>query len=103
MSIETLTCDEFARFGLPEHYEAIDLYDRAVREEAATLPTVSPGSPIHSESLDRMCRLLSLRKVHQARRDELEDERVEQETEEEGFALASERYERNDRQPLSPQ
>jgi|GEM_PF-3563369 len=75
MSIETLTGDEFADLTPAEHDEALALYAEAVHAQAQRLPALEPCTNSHEECLDKMARLLSLRKVHQVRRQELaEDE-----------------------------
>lgn len=74
MSIEMLTGDEFADLTPQEHDEALALYAEAVSTQARQLPGLEPHTTPHEECLDKMARLLTLRKVHQVRRQEQEDE-----------------------------
>ncbi len=74
MSIETLTGDEFTNLTLPEHDEALALYAEAVSGQAQVLRELAPCTSAHEDCLDKLARLLTLRKVHQVRRQELEDD-----------------------------
>ena len=74
MSIDTLTGDEFADLGPAEHDEALALYAEAVSSQARALPTLEPHTTPHEACLDKLARLLTLRKVHQVRRQEQADE-----------------------------
>jgi hypothetical protein len=74
MSIETLTGDEFADLTPQEHDEALALYAEAVSGQARSLRELEPCTHAHEDCLDKMARLLTLRKVHQVRRQEQEDE-----------------------------
>lgn len=74
MSIDTLTGDEFADLGPAEHDEALALYAEAVSGQARALHALEPCTTAHEDCLDKMARLLTLRKVHQVRRQELEDD-----------------------------
>jgi hypothetical protein len=74
MSIETLTGDEFFDLGPAEHDEALALYAEAVSSQARQLPDLEPHTTPHEECLDKLARLLTLRKVHQVRRQEQHDE-----------------------------
>ncbi len=93
MSIETLTGDEFTGLTLPEHDEALALYAEAVSGQAQALRELEPCTTAHEDCLDKMARLLTLRKVHQVRRQEMEDD--------ERFASRSvgEQYLENERNP----
>jgi hypothetical protein len=94
MSIETLTGDEFADLTPQEHDEALALYADAVSGQARSLRELEPCTNAHEECLDKMARLLTLRKVHQVRRQEQADD--EQFT---SSRLASEQYLENERNP----
>jgi hypothetical protein len=74
MSIDTLTGDEFADLGPAEHDEALALYAEAVSGQAQALRELEPSTHAHEDCLDKMARLLTLRKVHQVRRQEQADE-----------------------------
>ena len=74
MSIDTLTGDEFAQLTDVEHEEALSLYADATQAQAAKLPTHEAGTDAHEECLDRMARLLTLRRVHQVRLAEMRDD-----------------------------
>ena len=74
MSIDTLTGDEFADLTPQEHDEALALYAEAVSGQASSLRALEPCTNAHEECLDKMARLLTLRKVHQVRRQEQADE-----------------------------
>ena len=74
MSIDTLTGDEFADLTPQEHDEALALYAEAVSGQASSLHALEPCTNAHEECLDKMARLLTQRKVHQVRRQELADE-----------------------------
>jgi hypothetical protein len=94
MSIETLTGDEFADLSPAEHDEALALYAEAVRGQAQALRELEPSTNAHEDCLDKMARLLTLRKVHQVRRQEQADD--EQFTASRG---AAEQYLENQRNP----
>jgi hypothetical protein len=94
MSIETLTGDEFADLTPQEHDEALALYAEAVSGQASSLRALEPSTNAHEECLDKMARLLTLRKVHQVRRQELADD--EQYLPARG---AAEQYQENERTP----
>jgi hypothetical protein len=74
MSIETMTGDEFVELTVEEHEEALGLYADAAQAESAKLPKYEAGTTAHEECLDRMARLLTLRRVHQVRLDEIKEE-----------------------------
>jgi hypothetical protein len=74
MSIETLTGDEFADLTPQEHDEALALYAEAVSSQARQLPALEPHTAPHEDCLDKLARLLTLRKVHQVRRQEQQDD-----------------------------
>jgi hypothetical protein len=94
MSIETLTGDEFADLTPQEHDEALALYADAVGGQARSLRELEPCTNAHEDCLDKMARLLTLRKVHQVRRQEMAAD--EQFT---SSRLASEQYQENERNP----
>lgn len=94
MSIETLTGDEFADLSPAEHDEALALYAEAVSGQASSLSGLEPNTNAHEECLDKMARLLTLRKVHQVRRQEQEDE-----AQYVPARSAGEQYLENERQP----
>lgn len=71
MSIETLTCDEFSKLDAPTHRLALAQYEQTVDKTLHEL-TLLPGGPARNQELDRLTSLLSLRKVHQVRLEELE-------------------------------
>jgi hypothetical protein len=71
MSIETLTCDEFSKLDAPTHRLALEQYEQTVDKTLHEL-TLLPGGPARNQELDRLTSLLSLRKVHQVRLEELE-------------------------------
>lgn len=71
MSIETLTGDEFTNLDSPTHRIALEQYEQAVDKSLHEL-TLLPGGPARTEQLDRLTGLLTLRKVHQVRLEELE-------------------------------
>ena len=76
MSIETLTGDEFADLTPEEHDEALALYAESVSQQAQKLQALEPCTNSHEECLDKLARLLTLRKVHQVRRQELADDQA---------------------------
>ncbi|MGI4759587.1 MAG: hypothetical protein ACRYF0_02685 [Janthinobacterium lividum] len=76
MSIETLTGDEFATLTLDEHTEALDLYDVAISKTIAETASLEEDYDKFAEGRDRLGRLLTLRKVHQVRLEELEQPRA---------------------------
>lgn len=92
MSIDTLTGDEFADLSPKEHDEALALYAEAVSGQARALHGLEPNTHAHEDCLDKLARLLTLRKVHQVRRQELEDEAP-------APRLASTQYAENARNP----
>lgn len=73
MSIDTLTGDDFAGLTTLEHEEALDLYDKAISDEIEEGHTLEVNYDDFAASRDKLLRLLTLRKVHQVRRDELEE------------------------------
>ena len=91
MSIETLTGDEFATLTLDEHTEALDLYDAAISKTIAETTSLEEDYDKFADGRDRLGRLLTLRKVHQVRLEELEQPRPAR--------LASEQYQENERTP----
>ena len=95
MSIETLTGDEFVELTPAEHEEALALYADAVNCESKQLQALEPGTQPHEYCLDKMARLLSLRKVHQVRLAEL------QEDEQPLPRLAALQYARNEQADLA--
>jgi len=94
MSIDTLTGDEFADLTPQEHDEALALYAEAVSGQASSLYALEPCTNAHEECLDKMARLLTLRKVHQVRRQEMEAD-----AQYVPARLASEQYQENARNP----
>jgi len=94
MSIDTLTGDEFADLSPAEHDEALALYAEAVSGQAQALHKLEPCTNAHEECLDKMARLLTLRKVHQVRRQEQADDELAP-----APRLASEQYADNARTP----
>jgi hypothetical protein len=94
MSIETLTGDEFADLTPQEHDEALALYAEAVSGQASSLRELEPCTNAHEDCLDKMARLLTLRKVHQVRRQEMEAD-----VQYTPARLASEQYQENERTP----
>ena len=75
MSIDTLTGDEFATLDLADHQDALDLYDKAISEAAQELTGFEVDYDRFADDRDKLGRLLTLRKVHQRRYDELTEER----------------------------
>ncbi|MGI4870659.1 MAG: hypothetical protein ACRYFX_05705 [Janthinobacterium lividum] len=71
MSIESITLDEFAMLTLEEHEEALDLYDEAISKAAEDFTTLEVDYDRFAKDRDKLGRLLTLRKVHQVRHDEL--------------------------------
>ena len=71
MSIETLTGDEFMNLDSFTHRLALEQYEQAVDKSLHEL-TLLPGGPARTEQLDRLTGLLTLRKLHQVRLEELE-------------------------------
>lgn len=94
MSIETLTGDEFADLTPQEHDEALALYAEAVSTQARALHELEPCTNAHEDCLDKMSRLLTLRKVHQVRRQEQADDELAS-----APRLASLQYQENERNP----
>jgi hypothetical protein len=91
MSIETLTGDEFADLTPEEHEEALDLYDTAISKAITETTSMEEDYDRFATDRDRLGRLLTLRKVHQVRLEELEQARTPR--------LASEQYQENARTP----
>lgn len=77
MSIESITGDEFAGLTSDEHLEALDLYDKAISDEIEEGHTMEVDFERFAESRDKLARLLTLRKVHQVRLDELQNDVTE--------------------------
>jgi len=76
MSIETLTGDEFIKLDAPTHRVALAQYEQAVEASLHEI-TLLPGGPARTEELDRLTSLLTLRKVHRVRLEEMDgDEAV---------------------------
>lgn len=73
MSIETLTGDEFMNLDSSTHRVALEQYEQAVDKSLHEL-TLLPGGPARTDQLDRLTSLLTLRKLHQVRLDEMEGE-----------------------------
>jgi hypothetical protein len=71
MSIETLTGDEFIRLDAPTHRVALAQYEQTIGASLHEL-TLLPGGPARAQELDRLTSLLSLRKVHRVRLEEME-------------------------------
>lgn len=71
MSIETLTGDEFMNLDAPTHRVALEQYEHTIGASIHEL-TLLPGGPARTHELDRLTSLLSLRKVHSVRLEELE-------------------------------
>jgi len=71
MSIETLTGDEFMNLDSPTHRVALEQYEQAVEKSLHEL-TLLPGGPARTEQLDRLTSLLTLRKLHRVRLEEME-------------------------------
>ncbi len=94
MAIELLPGDEFADLTPQEHDEALALYAEAVRGQAHRLHELALGTPAHEACLDKLARLLTLRKVHQVRRQELADDELFLTTH-----LAATQYLDNERNP----
>lgn len=74
MSIETLTGDEFAMLTIDDHEEALILYDQAISRTAQEMVAYEADVEGFADDRDKLTRLITLRKVHQVRRDELESE-----------------------------
>ncbi len=74
MLLEPLLGDEFANLTPQEHAEALALYAEAAGAQARTLHALAPHTPAHEACLDKLARLLTLRKAHQVRRQELADD-----------------------------
>ncbi|MVN77724.1 hypothetical protein GO988_15430 [Hymenobacter sp. HMF4947] len=96
MSIETLTGDEFAQLTVAEHQEALGLYSVAVTVQALQLRQLEPRSTVHEDCLDKMARLLTIRKVHQVRLNEMQDDARAPR-----LRLASQQYDHNELIPIS--
>jgi hypothetical protein len=75
MSIETLTGDEFMNLDSPTHRVALAQYEQAVDASVREV-TLLPGGPARTQELDRLTSLLTLRKVHKVRLEELEGEEL---------------------------
>ena len=73
MSIETLTGDEFMTLDALTHRVALEQYEQAVGTSLHEL-TLLPGGPARTEQLDRLTSLLTLRKLHRVRLEELDGE-----------------------------
>jgi len=71
MSIETLTGDEFMNLDASTHRVALAQYEQTIGASLHEL-TLLPGGPARTQELDRLTSLLTLRKVHRVRLDEME-------------------------------
>ena len=69
MSIETLTTDKFLDLEIADHQEALAQYAQGIAALAEHL-----GAGQEDETLDRMARLFTLRKVHRVRLEEMMEE-----------------------------
>lgn len=74
MSIDTLTIDEFMHLTIEDHEEALELYADATQATAKKLVQYEPGTTAHEDCLDKMARQLTLRRVHQVRLEEMQEE-----------------------------
>lgn len=73
MSIETLTTDEFMDLEIEDHQEALRQYNDSISSAANDLSTVESAAA-KNMVLDRMGRLFTLRKVHTARLEEMQQD-----------------------------
>ncbi len=74
MSIDSLTGDEFSELTEAEHAEALALYADSVTGLSTRLKTLEAGTTAHEDCLDKMARQLTLRRVHQVRLAEMQEE-----------------------------
>lgn len=70
MSIETLTGDEFMNLDPATHRVALEQYEQTINASLREL-TLLPNGPARTQELDRLTSLLTLRKLHQVRLEEL--------------------------------
>lgn len=100
MPIEQVACVNFDALSVQEHDEALALYSSAVRHQAHLLAGLLPGTPAHEACLDKLACLLSLRRAHQLRRQEIgKDELFANDEWSPGSRLASKQYLENQRPP----
>lgn len=71
MSIESVTTDEFMQLTIEEHEEALSLYDTAIFNAASGIIDPGQDPAVFADDRDKLTRLITLRKVHQGRFDEL--------------------------------
>jgi hypothetical protein len=74
MSIESVTTDDFSMLSIEEHEEALSLYDTAIFNAAQEIIDPEQDPVVFAEDRDKLTRLITLRKVHQGRHDELVQE-----------------------------
>lgn len=71
--LELSGSDRFIDLTLAEHDDALALYAAAVSNQVRLLLELVPDTPAYEASLDTLSRLLTLRRAHQLRRMEVED------------------------------
>jgi hypothetical protein len=71
MSIESVTTDDFSMLSIAEHEEALSLYDTAIFNAAQGIVDPEQDPAVFADDRDKLTRLITLRKVHQGRYDEL--------------------------------
>jgi len=68
MDVTTVTIDEFFQLEIPHHKEALRCFDAAINPLIEQLAAhADKATPAYDAERDRLCTLLTLRKVHEAR------------------------------------
>ena len=68
MDVTTITIDEFFQLGTAHHKEALRTFDAAINPLIEQLARhVDKATAAYDAERDRLCTLLTLRKVHEAR------------------------------------
>jgi len=68
MDVTTVTIDEFFKLGINHHKEALRSFDAAINPLIEQLAAHrDKATPEYDAERDRLCLLLTLRKIHEAR------------------------------------
>jgi hypothetical protein len=68
MDVTTVTIDQFFQLEIPHHKEALRVFDAAINPLIEQLAGhADKATPAYDAERDRLCILLTLRKIHEAR------------------------------------
>lgn len=68
MDVTTVTIDEFFKLGINHHKEALRSFDKDINPLIEQLAGhADKATPAYDAERDRLCTLLTLRKIHEAR------------------------------------